>query len=71
MEQYAGFWKRFGAIIIDGIIIWVLQAFVFVPILGALGLGFFTTWKTCRAEILKQQWAWLEQSLLPLGQFGC
>lgn len=41
MEQYAGFWKRFGAIIIDGIIIWVLQAFVFVPILGALGLGFF------------------------------
>jgi uncharacterized RDD family membrane protein YckC len=41
MEQYAGFWKRFGAIIIDGIIIWVLQAFVFVPILGALGFGFF------------------------------
>lgn len=35
MEQYAGFWKRFGAIIIDGIIIWVLQAFVFVPILGS------------------------------------
>ena len=38
--NYAGFWMRFVAIIIDGIIIGVAQSFIFVPILAALGLGF-------------------------------
>ena len=32
MENYAGFWKRFGAVLIDGIIIGVVQTFIFVPI---------------------------------------
>lgn len=42
MDQYAGFWKRFVAIIIDGIVVWILQAFIFVPILGALGFSFLS-----------------------------
>jgi uncharacterized RDD family membrane protein YckC len=41
MENYAGFWKRLVAIIIDGLILGVAQVFVFVPILGALGFGLF------------------------------
>jgi uncharacterized RDD family membrane protein YckC len=43
MENYAGFWKRFGAVLIDGIIIGVVQTFIFVPILGALGFGLFSS----------------------------
>jgi uncharacterized RDD family membrane protein YckC len=43
MEKYAGFWKRLVAIIIDGIIIGIVQTFIFVPILGALGFGFFNS----------------------------
>ena len=42
MEKYAGFWKRFVAVIIDGILIGVIQTFIFVPILTALGIGFFS-----------------------------
>lgn len=38
--NYAGFWLRFVAFIIDGIIIGVLQAFIIVPILAAAGFGF-------------------------------
>lgn len=38
--NYAGFWLRLVALIIDGIIIGVVQSFIFVPILAALGLGF-------------------------------
>ncbi|MBX2913945.1 MAG: RDD family protein [Cyclobacteriaceae bacterium] len=38
--NYAGFWLRFVAVIIDGIILWVIQSFIFVPILAAMGLGF-------------------------------
>lgn len=38
--NYAGFWLRFVAVIIDGIIIGVVQSFVFVPILAAVGLSF-------------------------------
>ena len=44
--NYAGFWLRFVAIIIDGIIIGVVQSFVFVPILAALGLGFANSMDT-------------------------
>jgi uncharacterized RDD family membrane protein YckC len=36
---YAGFWLRFVAYVIDAIIIYVLQSFVFVPFLGILGLS--------------------------------
>jgi uncharacterized RDD family membrane protein YckC len=38
--NYAGFWLRFVAVIIDGIIIGVAQSFVIVPLLAAVGLGF-------------------------------
>ncbi len=38
-KTYAGFWLRFVAIIIDGIIIGVLQFVVIAPILGAIGIG--------------------------------
>jgi uncharacterized RDD family membrane protein YckC len=38
--NYAGFWLRFVAVIIDAIIIWVVQSFIFIPILAAMGLGF-------------------------------
>jgi uncharacterized RDD family membrane protein YckC len=37
--NYAGFWLRFVAVIIDGIIISVLRAFVIVPILATMGYG--------------------------------
>lgn len=38
--QYAGFWLRLVAIIIDGIIIGIVQSVIFVPILTAAGFGF-------------------------------
>jgi uncharacterized RDD family membrane protein YckC len=38
--NYAGFWLRFVAVIIDGIIIGVAQSFIIVPLLAAVGLGF-------------------------------
>jgi uncharacterized RDD family membrane protein YckC len=38
--NYAGFWLRLVAIIIDGIIIAVAQSFIIVPLLAAVGLGF-------------------------------
>jgi uncharacterized RDD family membrane protein YckC len=44
--NYAGFWLRLVAIIIDGIIIGVAQSFIFVPILAALGLGFANSVET-------------------------
>jgi uncharacterized RDD family membrane protein YckC len=38
--SYAGFWLRFVAIIIDGIIVGVAQSFIIIPILAAVGIGF-------------------------------
>lgn len=40
MKEYAGFWLRFVAYIIDYIIIWAVQAFVAIPILAAVGITF-------------------------------
>jgi uncharacterized RDD family membrane protein YckC len=37
--NYAGFWLRFVAIVIDGIIIGVVRAILVAPILAAMGLG--------------------------------
>ncbi len=37
---YAGFWLRFVAYIIDAIIIYIVQSFVFIPIFAAFGLSF-------------------------------
>lgn len=42
-SNYAGFWLRFVAIIIDGIIISILQSVVIMPIFAMLGFGFATT----------------------------
>jgi uncharacterized RDD family membrane protein YckC len=39
-SNYAGFWMRFVAVIIDGIIIGIMQFVVIMPILAMLGLGF-------------------------------
>src|SRR5688572_1125497 len=39
---YAGFWLRFVAYVIDCIIIYVVQSFLFIPLLGLLGLSFAT-----------------------------
>lgn len=37
---YAGFWLRFVAYVIDYIIIYVVQSFIFIPVLGLLGITF-------------------------------
>ena len=37
--QYAGFWMRFVAVIIDGIILQILQGLIIIPILGAIGFA--------------------------------
>ena len=37
---YAGFWLRFVAYVIDCIIIYVVQSFLFIPLLGLLGMSF-------------------------------
>ena len=42
-SNYAGFWLRFVAVIIDGIIISILQSVVIMPIFAMLGVGFATT----------------------------
>ena len=38
-KKYAGFWWRFLAIIIDGLIIGVVQWIIITPILAAVGFG--------------------------------
>jgi uncharacterized RDD family membrane protein YckC len=38
--NYAGFWLRFVAYIIDAILIYALQAIIIIPILGMLGMSF-------------------------------
>ena len=38
--EYAGFWMRFVALIIDYIVIQLLQSFLIIPILGIVGMGF-------------------------------
>lgn len=38
--EYAGFWLRFVAYIIDYVVIQILQSFLIIPFLGILGLGF-------------------------------
>jgi uncharacterized RDD family membrane protein YckC len=37
--QYAGFWLRFVAIIIDSIVIGIVQTIIIIPILGAFGIS--------------------------------
>lgn len=40
MKEYAGFWLRFVAYIIDYVLIWCVQAFIAIPILGMVGISF-------------------------------
>lgn len=40
--NYAGFWIRFVAIIIDGIIISIVRAFLVLPFLAMIGISFAT-----------------------------
>ncbi len=42
-KKYAGFWWRFLAIIIDGLIVGVIQWIIIAPILAAVGLGVAST----------------------------
>ena len=42
-SNYAGFWMRFVAYIIDYIIIAILQSVVIMPIFAMLGFGFAST----------------------------
>lgn len=39
-STFAGFWLRFVAYIIDTVIIYALQSFIFVPVFGLLGISF-------------------------------
>jgi uncharacterized RDD family membrane protein YckC len=39
MTNYAGFWKRFLAFIIDAILIGIVQWVILTPILAAIGIG--------------------------------
>src|SRR6478736_3800757 len=48
--NYAGFWIRFVAIIIDGIIVGIIRAFLVVPILAAVGISFATNFQNFDAE---------------------
>jgi uncharacterized RDD family membrane protein YckC len=36
--EYAGFWLRFVAVIIDGIVLWIVGAIITFPLIGAMGL---------------------------------
>lgn len=38
-KKYAGFWWRFLAIIIDGLIVGVIQMIIIAPVLTAIGFG--------------------------------
>jgi uncharacterized RDD family membrane protein YckC len=38
--NYAGFWLRFVAYIIDAILIYAVQAIIILPVLGMLGMSF-------------------------------
>lgn len=41
-DNYAGFWLRLVAVFIDAIIIGIIQSFVAIPILAAVGLSVMT-----------------------------
>ena len=40
--EYAGFWKRFVACMIDGILICIVSGVLFIPFLAFIGLGVFS-----------------------------
>lgn len=50
LTQYAGFWLRFVAYIVDYIILQVIQSIVILPVLGFFGFTFFTFNETINWE---------------------
>ena len=42
VNNYAGFWLRFVAIIIDGIILWIVNMIILSPVMGMIGLNLAT-----------------------------
>ena len=55
-KDYAGFWLRFVAYIIDAVILSVAEFFLIIPALGYLGMNF--------ALLEKNQWEGIEAELL-------
>ena len=39
---YAGFWKRFAALLIDGILVSMVEGILFLPVLGMFGISLFS-----------------------------
>jgi uncharacterized RDD family membrane protein YckC len=52
--NYAGFWIRFVAIIIDGIIISIARAFLVIPFLAMLGITFATDFQNFDPENMEE-----------------
>ena len=52
--KYAGFWIRFVAIIIDGIIISIVRAFLVLPFLAMLGFSFATGFENFDPENMEE-----------------
>ena len=53
--QYAGFWLRLGALIIDGIILSVVQFIIVMPALGLMGLASFSELQNMDAENMSDE----------------
>ncbi len=52
--NYAGFWMRFLALIIDGIIISIVRAFLILPFLAMLGISFATGFENFDPENMEE-----------------
>jgi uncharacterized RDD family membrane protein YckC len=52
--NYAGFWMRFLALIIDGIIISIARAFLVLPFLAMLGISFATGFENFNPENMEE-----------------
>lgn len=48
--RYAGFWLRFVAAIIDGIVLYIAQMIITVPLMGILGLTTFNSQTMSEAQ---------------------
>ena len=53
--QYAGFWLRLGALIIDGIIIGIVQFIIIFPLLGLMGLASFSALQNIDSENMSNE----------------
>ncbi len=53
--EYAGFWLRFVAYIIDYAILQILNFVVVIPVLGLLGLGIFTSFDGFNPDMVSEE----------------